>query len=120
MTYQIRNMNILNILKEDGCFIISEGTFRIQDLLPKYLNILRDIAPEEYQQLMIPACGFSCIPSYVLEDEDDEWWNSESAAFLMESIIDIISNHTPEGYYFGSHEGDGACIGFWSNSDESL
>jgi len=35
-----------------------------------------------------------------------------------EDMIDIIDRHCPKNAYFGSSEGDGACIGIWQYTGE--
>jgi hypothetical protein len=106
-------------LAASGSVVVSEATLRSQDLLPKFLDALRVVAPEAYRQLTVPGCGFPAVPDHALEDEDAEWWGSEDCAWLLnETLFDALNEHAPEGYYFGSHEGDGACFGFWPIEEE--
>ena len=106
-------------LERSGCVTVSTATLRSQDLLPKFLDALRVLAPEAHQQLTMPGAGFSAVPSHALEDEDDEWWDSEDCAWLLNEILfDALNEHAPEGHYFGSHEGDGACFGFWKHEED--
>jgi hypothetical protein len=108
-------------LAASGCVTVSNATLRSQDLLPKFLDALRVVAPEAHQQMMMPGCGFPAVPSHALEDEDDEWWDSEDCAYLLNEVLfDALNEHAPEGYYFGSHEGDGACFGFWQHEDDDV
>lgn len=44
---------------------------------------------------------------------------AEKFVDAWESIVYIIDGHCPDGCYFGSSEGDGACIGVWP-FDEDL
>jgi hypothetical protein len=96
-----------------GGYIVSEGTLREKDLIPAFIDVLSELSPEAYQQLMMPACGFSQVPSYALDDKDSDWWTSEAAGFVLESLFDALNEYGPEGFYFGANEGDGACFGFW-------
>jgi len=101
-------------LAEYGCVTVSEATLRSQDLLPKFLDALRVLSPEAHQQLTMPAAGHPAVPAHALEDESDPWWGSEECAWLLnEELFDALNEHAPEGFCFGSHEGDGACFGFW-------
>ena len=86
------------------------STFRTQDLIPAYLEALKDTA--EYEQLMVN----NGIPSYALEDKDAEWWD-EDGNYLLEELVDILEQYAPSGYYFGSHPNDGCDIGFWLRED---
>jgi hypothetical protein len=94
---------------------ISHGTLRPQDLIPTFLDTVRDIAPERYEQLC--AQPFGPIPSHALEDDDADWWQSEDAGYLLEDLTDILSEHAPAFCYFGAHEGDGSDFGFWIDQD---
>lgn len=106
-------------IEKYGCCTVSEATLRSQDLLPKMLDALKEVAPEAHQQLMVPACGFAAVPAHALEDEDAEWWDSEECSWLLnETLFDALNEHAPEGYCFGSHEGDGACFGFWKIEED--
>ena len=93
---------------------VSHGTMRPQDLIPSFLDVLAEVAPAEYQQMMIPGCGFPAVPSYALEDDDSEWWDSDAASWILECLFDALNDHAPDGHYFGAHEGDGSDYGFWA------
>ncbi len=106
-------------LAASGCVTVSEGTLRSQDLVPKFLDALRILASAAYEQMQIPAVGFSSVPDYALEDDDHEWWRSDTCAYLLNEVLfDALNEHAPEGFHFGSHEGDGACFGFWPNEED--
>jgi hypothetical protein len=92
---------------------ISHGTLRPQDLIPKFLDVLSELHPEAYQQCQIPGAGFPMVPSYALEDETDDWWESDKAPWALECLFDALGDCAPEGHYFGAHPGDGADFGFW-------
>ena len=83
---------------------LSHATMRPQDLIPRFLDFLREHAPEKYAQLPSPV-----IPS----DEDHPWWGSEEAQYLLEDLFDALDEIAPEGCYFGAHPGDGSDYGFW-------
>jgi hypothetical protein len=106
------------IAKKAGCYIVSEGTLRPVDLIPKYLDALNELAPEACQRAQTPACGFQIVPSYALEDKSHEWWGSELAYEALECLTESLSEHAPEGFEFGANEGDGACFGFWRLEDD--
>lgn len=106
-------------LERSGCVTVSNATMRAQDLLPKFLDALKVLAPEAHQQLTMPGAGFSAVPDHALEDEDAEWWRSEDCGYLINEVLwDALNEHCPEGFYFGSHEGDGACYGFWPHEED--
>lgn len=111
-------MSIKQSIKKYGYAEISSGTFRAQDLIPAMLEALEELAPETYQQVVSPGCGFSAFPSYAQEDDDHEWWESDDCYALESVLACLLNEHAPEGYHYGSNEGDGASIGFWPCEDE--
>jgi hypothetical protein len=96
---------------------ISHGTLRTQDLVRAFLAELRRVHPSGYDQLMMPGCGFSAFPDYADDDDSHEWWQSESADWLLESITDELAACAPRGLYFGTLEGDGSDFGWWPETD---
>lgn len=38
---------------------------------------------------------------------------TDRASYLWEEVCDAMDEIAPQGYYFGSSEGDGASCGFW-------
>lgn len=94
-----------------ACSII-HGTHRPQDLIPAFLDELEIRNPEGYEQYMLMP--FGPVPSYVTDEGDDsEWWASEDATYLLESLFDALDECAEDGFYFGAHPGDGSDFGFW-------
>jgi len=90
---------------------VSEGTLRIQDLIPKFIETLREVNPVGYAQCVV---NNALIPAYVEENGDDcEWWASDNASWMLIWLTEALEEEAEEGYYFGAHHGDGACIGYW-------
>ena len=67
---------------------ISHGTMRTQDLIPAFLDVIRDTP--EYVQVM------NAIPAHAMEDKEADWWNSDDAAGLLESLFDTLDSYSPE------------------------
>lgn len=108
-----RRNDIAECCAKLGSCTISEGSIRFQDTIPKMLIALAELSPEAYSQAQNPGCGYRLVASYVLEDRDHEWWGSVQAAGVFEALVDALCEYAPEGFYFGIHEGDPACLGFW-------
>ena len=47
-----------------------------------------------------------------------DYLNEQFSMWLNEDIYAAMEEIAPEGYYFGSSEGDGACIGYWPIEEE--
>ena len=84
---------------------VSHGTMRTQDLIPAFMDVIRD-TPEYVQTTNI-------IPAHALENKEADWWNSNEATEFLESLFDILDIYSPEGYCFGAHPGDGSDYGYW-------
>ncbi len=104
------------------------GTLRPQALLPAFMDTLSAMNREAYDQLIdsIETDGVvgiaynegGAMPGIDLCD-DDEWWESEECAYLLnEELFDALNDVADEGFYFGAHPGDGADFGFWKLEDD--
>lgn len=101
----------------------SSASLRIQELIPAAMEALRGLtqsAPEalreeasavEAQLTLLP---FGVIPSYALDDDGAEWWESENA---MDAYVDLSDRLdellSPYRLYWGCTEGNGSDIGIW-------
>lgn len=113
-----------DICKKGG-LILSDGTLNLEHLLPKAHDLLRDynINPslrKEIRKLFVVR-GW--------ENGDDMWTHvyhgrvrikdDEQASYLWnEDVYNYFNNIAPNGYYFGSLEGDGACIGWFKYHED--
>lgn len=100
-----------------GSYVVSAGTLRPQDILNSILDTLKEINPEGFAQVMHPATGFSVVPAYAIEDETSEWWDSEEAILLVDTLSDALNEAAPDGFHFCVNEGDSSCFGFWRLED---
>lgn len=88
---------------------ISGGTLKADRVLPEVLSLLERIAPaaaakfrEENREVV--EAGFD--RHKLTEDLNRVDW-------AWENLFDLVNDNLPEGYYFGTAEGDGACFGVW-------
>lgn len=100
---------------------IIHGTLRDCDLVPAFMSVLREEAPEKAERI-IAEFGQSfvdrvCDPhglDYSLTGEiEDAYWLTEMLWNAMEDIA-------PEGTYFGAIEGDASDFGFWPIEEEEV
>jgi len=92
------------------------GTMRPQDLIPTFLDALRELDSTRYAGLLLAGP----VPAYVQDEGDEsEWWQSEDAGYLLEDLFDALNDCAPEGQYFGAHPGDGSDYGFWDIEDDA-
>lgn len=89
---------------------VSHGTMRPQDLIPKFTDVIRDTP--EYVQIM------NLVPVHAADDDTAEWWHSDEAVSHLADLVDILDSYAPEGYYFGTHPGDGSDYGYWKVTDD--
>lgn len=86
---------------------VSHGTMRPEDLVPTFLDTLKELSPRRYFQLK--------------KDNPEVWeWlddtskaNEEIDYFLNEVLFDALNLFAPPYFYFGAHPGDGSDYGFW-------
>lgn len=90
--------------------VVSEGTMRSEDLIPKFLNVLKTYGKDKYD-------------AYVKENPevlDLEGMDDETMGYVFDELFDRLDEIAPDGFYFAAHPDDGACYGFWEvEPDES-
>lgn len=87
---------------------VSSGTLRNEDLIPAFLEKLKEITGgcprvEEIEARM--------------EEQGDEYFECDDAFEDLEDLINDLGNYAPPYTFFGTHEGDGADFGFWIAHD---
>lgn len=98
---------------------ISHGTLRECDLIPAFMDTLRDFAPshaaritDEYGATFIERCSAPNGLDYSLLNE------MERHHHLLDDLFCALEDIAPEGLYFGAIEGDGSDFGFWQIEEE--
>lgn len=87
---------------------VSWGTHRPDDLIPKFMAVLKEYGKEAYDK-------------YVSENPEVEDWkmlDDETKGWVVDELFDLLDGIAPEDCYFGAHPDDGADFGFWQ-VDES-
>lgn len=86
---------------------ISSGTMRLQDLLENFMDYIPEDRDDLYAEAVIGVAAISDG-----KDVDDETY--EEFQGVLEEIFDALNYISPPHTSFGSHEGDGACYGWWA------
>lgn len=131
-------------VKRLGGLAVSEGTFREGDLLERFTAFARQFRGfarkaqklrsegrelvtrmERIEELCrdkgwpmpwtLPYTGSD--PKWEEQRERYEWARSE-LVWLIQELFELMDELSPDGYYFGSHEGDGACFGYWKADED--
>ena len=100
---------------------VSSGTHRSEDLLPAFADALdallrkqpRSFKRREYRTLIRQARA----ALRRLEAELDSNEYGVNADDHVNDLQDALGEFTPPYCYFGTHPGDGADFGFWTNDD---
>lgn len=73
---------------------VSRGTMRPEDLIPTFIDLVEQYAPEEVEGL-------------------DRNVSPQDEMYLLDELFDFLDGISPPDCYFGSHPGDGADFGWW-------
>lgn len=97
---------------------VSHGTLQLDDifgaverLLPK--KLVQEYKSARYQDFVMS--GWNPVHAKTFEEYEQEAQVVDLSrnSVMYEIIWDYLNSVAPEGYYFGSHPGDGSDIGFW-------
>lgn len=82
---------------------VSHGTLHPSHLIPTFAAAYATIKGTSTDQVLLPLE----IQGYTDEE-------------TIEHLTDALNDAAPEGYYFGTHPGDGSDFGFWHDcADDS-
>lgn len=84
---------------------VIHGTMNYADIMPAFAAELQRLRPDGDLTYITDRFG------------EPDYFASDDADFDCETLFDTLNALAPEGYYFGSHEGDGADYGFWPGPD---
>lgn len=97
-------------LSDYGCLIVSEGTLNPEHLIPAFLSFLSDYVEDREEEKELEELHAEFEKYAAMEYFEGRTHMTE---LLYEAIWYMMEEIAPENAYFGSSEGDGACIGFW-------
>lgn len=100
---------------------ISNGTLRMQDLLPAALFALEGQDPVSSTRINeeLITLGFGYSQCGVSFDDDSPLWDehAETLHEIYEEILVELQQWAPPFTNVGAHEGDGADLGVWPDTD---
>ena len=99
---------------------LSEATMRPEDLIPCFIYAIRQIDPDN--KLLMDSMEEIEKPIYKTDLDgnilSEEYYESENCHWDLDYLFDTLNELAPDGYYFGSHPGDGSDYGFWECEEE--
>lgn len=96
-------------------WLVSSATLRTEDLLPAFWTAAEQCAAM-LERPLDPEL-LATLERLVGEDSSEDAWDDAAAFDARLQLEDVLQDLAPAGCYFGSHEGDGACFGFWLPQD---
>ncbi|WP_156922430.1 hypothetical protein [Cohnella thermotolerans] len=120
MSMKTLTADIRDVIERYGGYVFSEGTLNPLHLLAKAHDLLRQYRVNTGLRKKVRS-------AFVVREwraGDDLWTHvyhgraeikdDELASCIWnEDIFDYFNTVAPGNSYFGSHEGDGACFGWW-------
>ena len=93
---------------------VSEGTLRSEDLLDTFAGTLTSLAKADGNEgaLTLAREAHAMLERYWGDDEASQP-SDEELSEMVNALQDALDEFAPPYCYFGTHEGDGACFGFW-------
>lgn len=95
---------------------VSHESMRHRDLLPAFALVLKELDEDgRYADAIDGGLTGKFIDqdgnegSYYTEDG----YETNDSCVLLEILFDALNECAPDGFYFGSHPGDGCDYGFW-------
>jgi len=98
-------------MSDSFSWIVSSSTLKTEDLLVSFWGTLESLSVSLDSEIL------SGLQRLAGEDSKEEDYREEEAAALLLCLFDLLQEKSPEGFYFGSHPGDGALFGFWLSED---
>jgi hypothetical protein len=93
---------------------LSEATMRPQDLIPVFIYAIRQIDPDN--EVLMDS--MDKLEKDIEDNKNPDYYESEDCSWDLDYLFDILNELAPEGYYFGSHPGDGSDYGFWECEED--
>ena len=95
---------------------VSHATLRDEDLLERFVNFLISLADDDINSRLEAA--FERTLEQVKSIDWESYTTDEDpeavSCIINEELFELMNQIAPDGCCFGSHEGDGSDLGFWT------
>lgn len=91
---------------------VSSATMRAEDLIPTFIAAVRAVEGESIESQLESKLAYM-----ESESAKDGYFESEDSQYDLDWLFDTLDALAPDGFYFGSHPGDGSDYGFWQCED---
>lgn len=87
---------------------VSHGTMNPDDLIPRFMNALKELDQEAFDRIEADWPAF-----FGGEEDAADGEREENEHYVLDDIFDALNDCAPDEHYFGAHPGDGSDYGFW-------
>jgi hypothetical protein len=95
---------------------VSHGTLRTQDLLRSFADEYQRVLPFNSFELVYDARN--CANE--MDEDENHPGNAQTGSEIVEELIDALDAIAQrDGFYFGTHPGDGSDFGYWVIENDS-
>jgi hypothetical protein len=104
---------------------VSHGTLRLEDLFPRFLDLLKLVDPEAAGKIdddvrvsLNAITGeYDNNPEYT--PEEITRLREDVAPEVLADLQQMLDDAAPAGWYFGTIEGDGSDFGYWEAENDT-
>jgi hypothetical protein len=93
------------------------GTLRNEDLLQAFESELSRIRGFQKHQKIVGEARAAIRRGHNVGFDWAEANENFHMTEIVNDLMDALNEYAPDGYYFGSIEGDGADFGFWQDEE---
>jgi hypothetical protein len=106
-----------------NCSVI-HGTHKTNVLVNAFYRLIQSLDLAEFGERKTEAVGvietglIELLLDYQDNSEINIWDTEEMSYFLNDVLFETMDSFSPDGFYFGSHFGDGSDFGYWEIIEE--
>lgn len=89
-----------------GAYTLSVGTMNPAIVLPRLLDALAALNPHAYRELIAPGGPYASIPSGMLVDAMNPWWETSAGHEIVQILVGALNASAPAGFCCVYSDGD--------------